>query len=195
MNSLQSLFNKQIILCSHSPRRKQILSDLGLNVSTTSVDIIENYPSTLPYNDIAEFLANKKVGAYKKPMQNNEILICADTLVFEQGKVLGKPTNPDDAVRMLKLLSNKEHIVITGCVIKTNKQKISFSEQTKVFFNKLSDEQIDYYIYKYRPFDKAGAYGIQEWIGMVGINKIEGDYYNVMGLPACKLFSYLLTLK
>ncbi len=194
MNNLQSLFNKEIILCSHSLRRKQILQSLGLKVLTTSVEVVENYPAELPHKDIAEYLAQKKASAYKEPLQNNQILICADTLVLVNDDVLGKPNNPDDAHRMLKLLSNNQHYVITGCVIKNNQQTISFSEQTKVFFNNLSTEQIDYYINQYHPFDKAGAYGIQEWIGMIGIKAIEGDYYNVMGLPACKVFNGLLSL-
>ncbi len=193
MNNLQSLFNKEIILCSHSSRRKQILQDLGLKVIPTSVEVEESYPLNLPHKDIAEYLAKKKAAAYKETLQDNHILICADTLVLLGNDVLGKPKGVEDARRMLNLLSNHQHLVITGCVVKTNKKNISFSQQTKVFFKELSPIEIDYYINQYQPFDKAGAYGIQEWIGMIGIKAIEGDYYNVMGLPASKIFESLLS--
>lgn len=191
MEQLLSQFNKKIILCSHSPRRKQILQGLDLDVKITSVEVQEDYPSSLSYDEIAEYLANKKAAAYNKQLLDNEVLLCADTLVFEQDKALGKPKNLLEAKQMLHSLSGATHEVITGCVLRNNEKKISFSEKTSVYFSNISDSEIDYYLNKYNPIDKAGAYGIQEWIGMSRIEKIEGDYYNVMGLPAHSVWKYL----
>ncbi|MBO4810465.1 MAG: septum formation protein Maf [Prevotella sp.] len=184
-----------IILASNSPRRRELLGGLGLDYEVRVLpDIAESYPSDLPVEQIAEYIAGEKADAYRKLMAPNDLIITADTIVVVDGEVMGKPIDADDARRMLNSLSAKTHQVITGvCLLTATKQRL-FSVVTDVTFKQLSDEEIDYYIEHYRPFDKAGAYGIQEWIGYVGVTAIKGSYFNVMGLPVQRIYDELQRL-
>jgi septum formation protein len=181
---------KSIILASGSPRRKQILSEAGIIFEVKTKPTPENYPSSLPVNQIAQYLAELKALAFADEIQDKTI-IAADTIVVLNDNVLGKPSNFDEAYTMLKMLSGKEHEVITGvCILSTDKKEV-FSDSTKVIFRELAEDEILHYINEYKPFDKAGGYGIQEWIGQIGIEKISGSYYNVMGLPIHLLYQKL----
>ena len=187
--SLSDLLSTKIILASKSPRRKQLLEQMGFEVVVDSVDIEETFPPNLDVEDVAEYLAIKKSKNYKKDVAEKSILVTSDTVVVVDNIILGKPKNVQEAKEFLRLLSSKTHKVITGCCLKTHNNKIKyFSEQTVVKFKELTEEEIDFYVNKYKPFDKAGAYGIQEWIGAIGIENIQGDYYNVVGFPCYKLF-------
>lgn len=188
MVNLNDIFKKTIILASKSPRRLQLIQQMGFNVELSSIDVEEDYPRDLQYDKIAEFLALKKAQAYNFFIQENQILVTADTMVFVDQKVIGKPKNNEMAISYLQSLSNKQHKVITGCCVRTKTKTHSFSVCTNVFFRELTLQEIEYYVENYKPFDKAGAYGIQEWIGSVGIERIEGCFYNVMGLPTTELF-------
>ncbi|MBR1626108.1 MAG: septum formation protein Maf [Bacteroidales bacterium] len=189
------IFNKTVLLNSHSPRRKQILEEMGFNIKLVSSVCEETFPQNLPLEQVAAFLAKKKNDAYSHIIKDNEILISADTVVIADNTILGKPKDEKDAFFMLKNLSGKEHTVVTGCCLRTRNNEDCFFESTQVRFSLLSDDEIRYYIKKKHPLDKAGAYGIQEWIGMTGICEIKGDYYNVMGLPACKLWQRIKNLR
>jgi septum formation protein len=183
----------EIILASKSPRRQQLLADLGLKFSVQSMDIPEEFPEGLGMTEIPVYLAELKAGAFRPFLKNNQLVITADTIVWLDGKVLNKPTDYADGFRMLRNLSGKKHQVITGvCLLSTGK-KVSFYASTDVWFKELSDEEINYYLENFRPYDKAGAYGIQEWIGYIGINHIEGSFFNVMGLPIQSLYEHLKT--
>lgn len=187
--SLSDLLSTKIILASKSPRRKQLLEQMGFEVVVDSVDIEETFPPNLDVEDVAEYLAIKKSKNYKKDVAEKSILVTSDTVVVVDNIILGKPKNVQEAKEFLRLLSSKTHKVITGCCLKTHNNKIKyFSEQTLVKFKELTEEEIDFYVNKYKPFDKAGAYGIQEWIGAIGIENIQGDYYNVVGFPCYKFF-------
>lgn len=187
--SLSDLLSTKIILASKSPRRKQLLEQMGFEVVVDSVDIEETFPPNLDVEDVAEYLAIKKSKNYKKDVAEKSILVTSDTVVVVDNIILGKPKNVQEAKEFLRLLSSKTHKVITGCCLKTHNNKIKyFSEQTVVKFKELTKEEIDFYVNKYKPFDKAGAYGIQEWIGAIGIENIQGDYYNVVGFPCYKFF-------
>lgn len=187
--SLSDLLSTKIILASKSPRRKQLLEQIGFEVVVDSVDIEETFPLNLDVEDVAEYLAIKKSKNYKKDVAEKSILVTSDTVVVVDNIILGKPKNVQEAKEFLRLLSSKTHKVITGCCLKTHNNKIKyFSEQTVVKFKELTEEEIDFYVNKYKPFDKAGAYGIQEWIGAIGIENIQGDYYNVVGFPCYKFF-------
>ncbi|MEE1119582.1 MAG: Maf family nucleotide pyrophosphatase [Bacteroidales bacterium] len=187
--SLSDLLSTKIILASKSPRRKQLLEQMGFEVVVDSVDIEETFPPNLDVEDVAEYLAIKKSKNYKKDVTEKSILVTSDTVVVVDNIILGKPKNVQEAKEFLRLLSSKTHKVITGCCLKTHNNKIKyFSEQTVVKFKELTEEEIDFYVNKYKPFDKAGAYGIQEWIGAIGIENIQGDYYNVVGFPCYKFF-------
>ncbi len=188
------LFSYTIVLNSRSPRRKQLLEQMGFKVRLVKTQIAETYPQNLKMGEIPVYLAEKKANAFKGTLGEKEILLCSDTIVFIDGQVLGKPESKEQAVNMLKNLSNKKHYVVSGCYLKSNKKTLSFYEKTTVFFKNLSSQDIDYYIEKYTPMDKAGAYGIQEWIGMIGVEKIEGNFYNVMGLPTVSLFENIQKL-
>lgn len=188
------LFSYTIVLNSRSPRRKQLLEQMGFNVRLVKNQILETYPPNLTMEEIPIYLAEKKANAYKEVLGEKEILLCSDTIVFIDGKVLGKPQNKEQAIYMLKNLSNKKHYVISGCYLKNKTKALSFYEKTAVFFKNLSLQDIDYYVENYKPMDKAGSYGIQEWIGMIGIEKIEGNFYNVMGLPTVSLFENIQKL-
>ncbi|MDO5522913.1 MAG: Maf-like protein [Bacteroidia bacterium] len=184
--------NYKIILASNSPRRKELLSGLDIEYEIRTLpNIDESYPETLPHIQVAEFLAEKKAAAYLPVLKDDELLITADTIVLLNNEIYGKPVDTADAKRMLRCLSGQTHLVITGvCLASTAKQTI-FSDTAKVTFSHLSDEEIDYYVEKYRPLDKAGAYGVQEWIGYVAVERIEGSYFNVMGLPICRVYEEL----
>jgi septum formation protein len=190
-NKLQ---NYHLVLASGSPRRQQFFKDLDLDFEIRLKEIEEIYPPELKAEEITNYLAELKASAFEGELQANEILITSDTIVWYNGRALGKPKDEQDAFDILKSLSNATHEVITSVCFKTNKNSNLLYEITKVTFNELSDEAILYYIKNYKPFDKAGAYGIQEWIGFVGVSKIEGSYANVMGMPTDKVYEYLSNL-
>ena len=188
------LRNYHLVLASGSPRRQQFFKDLDLDFEIRLKEIEEIYPPELKAEEITNYLAELKASAFEGELQANEILITSDTIVWYNGRALGKPKDEQDAFDILKSLSNATHEVITSVCFKTNKNSNLLYEITKVTFNELSDEAILYYIKNYKPFDKAGAYGIQEWIGFVGVSKIEGSYANVMGMPTDKVYEYLSNL-
>ena len=181
----------KIILASGSPRRQQFFKDLDLDFEIRLKDIEEIYPDDLQGVEITNYLAQLKANAFEGEIAVNEILVTSDTIVWLNSKALGKPKNYDDAFAILKSLSNETHEVITSVCFKTIDKTETIFEVTKVTFNTLSDEAIRYYLDNYKPFDKAGAYGIQEWIGLVGITRIDGSYTNVVGLPTEKVYQYL----
>jgi len=192
MVNLNEIFQYKIILASKSPRRLQLIKQMGFEVGVRTINVEEVYPKEIPYNNIAEYLAQKKAEGFNiSNIKEKEILLTADTIVFIDNKPIGKPKDREEAISFLQNLSEKEHKVITGCCLKTKYKTSTFSVCTNVFFKKLSQEEIEYYIDKYQPYDKAGAYGIQEWIGLIGIEKIEGCFYNVMGLPTTELFKQI----
>lgn len=178
--------NMKIVLASNSPRRKELLGALELDFEVRTLEgIDESYPQGLTMTAIPEHISNHKAAAYA--LGENELLIAADTIVYLDGEVLGKPTDAKEATKMLAKLSGKTHQVVTGVTLRTLERSHSFSCVTEVTFAELTKEQIKYYVKNYSPFDKAGAYGIQEWIGCVGVTSINGSYYNVMGLPVQRL--------
>lgn len=181
----------QLILGSKSPRRKELLALLGYQFEIRTKETDESYPETLAPKDVATFIANKKASELIDTLQENEILICADTIVVIGNQILGKPNSPKQAFEMLSTLSGKEHEVITGITIASASKKIDFSVNTKVLFNKLSAKTINHYIETFQPFDKAGSYGIQEFIGAIGIKSIQGSYNNVVGLPTAEVYEAL----
>ena len=187
-----SLTDYRIILASNSPRRKELLSGLDIDYDILVLpNIDESYPSDLQKEDVAEYLSKKKADAYKDYLKTDTLLITADTVVILKDRLFGKPTDENDAKQMLHQLSGNTHQVITGVCISTQEKKVSFSVQSDVRFCTLSDSEISYYVDKYKPLDKAGAYGIQEWIGYIGIEFISGSYFNIMGLPVQRLFQEL----
>jgi len=189
----EKLKNYNIILASKSPRRQQFFKDLNLDFTIQLKEVEEIYPKELKGTEITEFLADLKSKAFTN-LSDKDLLITSDTIVWLENKALGKPKDADEAFKMLQSLSGKKHEVITSISIKTkNFQKI-ISDVSSVYFKKLSDNEINYYIKIYKPFDKAGGYGIQEWIGFIGIDKIEGSYFNVVGLPVHKLYKTLIDL-
>lgn len=188
---LLQLDKYKIILGSQSPRRQELLRGLNIPFEVKVIDVEENYPNDLIGVEIPKFLAEKKADAYLSTMDNNSLLITADTIVWHEGQVFGKPTNKEHAAAMLQSLSGKTHQVITGVCISTLEKRKSFHVISEVRFAKLSPAEIDYYLSNYAPYDKAGAYGIQEWIGFVGVEFIEGSYFNVMGLPIQRLYNEL----
>ena len=190
----ENLKNYKIILASGSPRRQQFFKDLDLDFEIRLKEIEEIYPNYLKANEITDYLAVLKANAFEGELNENEILVTSDTIVWHNNKALGKPKDYDDAFQILKTLSNETHEVITSVCFKTSKKSTVFHEITQVTFSILSDESIHYYLKNYQPFDKAGAYGIQEWIGFIGVSKIEGSYANVMGMPTNKVFDYLINL-
>nr|WP_321355675.1 Maf family nucleotide pyrophosphatase [uncultured Draconibacterium sp.] len=176
------------ILASKSPRRQELLKSLGIEFQVKTKDVDENYPQELFPDEIPGYLAEKKAKAFSNELNNNDLLITADTIVVLNGNVLEKPEDYDHASEMLLALSGKMHEVITGVCLRSTKKSVVFSSLTNVQFKQLTHIEIDYYITNFKPFDKAGAYGIQEWIGSIGISHIEGSFYNVMGLPLQKLY-------
>lgn len=190
------LKNYHLILASQSPRRRQLLADAGIEYSLASrFECEELYPESLPAVEVAEYLSRLKSEAYPAPLADGDILLTADTVVVAGGEVLGKPVDRADAIAIINKLSGREHEVITGVTLRSAVRTKSFSSRSVVRFRALSQEEIEYYVDTYSPMDKAGAYGIQEWIGYVGIEGIEGSFYNVMGLPIqrvyCELDSFI----
>lgn len=192
---LKNLERYKVVLASNSPRRKQLLEQLGVNFTTRVLSgIDESYPQDLPVEEIAEYISQKKATAYCEQMTEDELVITADTIVVCGNKVMGKPKDSEDAYDMLRELSGKTHKVVTGVTITTKNKTISFSTITEVDFAELTEKEITYYVETYKPLDKAGAYGIQEWIGCVGVSGMKGSYYNVMGLPIFRLYQELKNL-
>lgn len=182
----------KILLASGSPRRRELLTMIAPDFAVApGRDVNESYPSDIPAEKVAEYLSKVKADAYIDLLADDEIIITADTVVIIDGRILGKPAGRDDAVAMLRSLSGRRHKVVTGVTVTARDRSISFDETTVVEFAQLSDDEIDAYVDTFRPYDKAGAYGIQEWIGAVGIKGIEGCYYNVMGLPVHTLYHRL----
>lgn len=191
---LDNLNKYRIVLASNSPRRRELLSGLGISYEVRVLpDVEESYPAALPVGEIAEYIAREKAEAYKSVMKDDELLITADTVVVCKGEVMGKPVDEADARRMLHKLSGCTHQVTTGVCLTTIGAHRSFSVTTNVSFKNLSDKEIDYYVANYHPMDKAGAYGIQEWIGYIGVTGLEGSYFNVMGLPVQRIYKELCT--
>lgn len=184
----------KLILASGSPRRQQFFKDLDLDFEIRVKEIEEIFPIELKAGQITAYLAELKASAFEGELIDNEILITSDTIVWHNDRALGKPKDKEDAFTILKSLSNCTHDVITSVCFKTNLKTDVITERTQVTFNELTDEAILYYIDNYKPYDKAGAYGIQEWIGFIGVSKIEGSYANVMGLPVDKVYKYLSNL-
>ncbi|MEZ7875848.1 MAG: Maf-like protein [Polaribacter sp.] len=189
----QKLNNYNVILASGSPRRQQFFRDLDIDFSIQLKEIEEIYPENLKGVAITDYLSNLKSEAFST-LNDNDLLITSDTIVWLEGKALGKPKDAKDAFTMLKAMSGKKHEVITSVCLKSNSFQKIINDITIVTFKELSDDEIYYYINNYKPFDKAGAYGIQEWIGFIGIDKIEGSYFNVVGLPVHKLYKELMDL-
>lgn len=188
-------FPFEIILGSQSPRRSSLLKQLGISFIVKKKEVDESYPASIKKEEVAEYLSRKKATAFLEDLKENEVLITCDTVVILEDKLLGKASNKIEAKNMLQSLSGKKHQVVSGVCISSINHAHSFSVSTEVYFKAFKKEEIDYYIEKFHPFDKAGAYGIQEWIGMIGVEKIIGSYYNVMGLPVKELFEELNTFK
>lgn len=192
---LENLKKYKVILASNSPRRKELMSGLGIDyVVKTLPDIDESYPDTLKGEQIPAFIARGKADAYRASIAPDELLITADTIVWLDDEALGKPEDKAGAIRMLHQLSGKSHQVITGVCLATCQWQKNFTSVTEVKFATLTDAEIDYYVDTYSPLDKAGSYGVQEWIGFIGVESISGSYFNVMGLPIQKLYRELLKL-
>lgn len=192
---LENLKKYKVILASGSPRRRELLSGLGIDYEIKVLpDIDESYPDTLQGEEIPLYIAREKASAYKSIIQSDELIITADTIVWLRGEVLGKPDNKTQAMEMLRYLSGQTHQVITGVCLTTTEFQRSFTTITEVTFANLTEDEIQYYVDNYKPFDKAGAYGIQEWIGFVGVESIQGSHFNVMGLPIQKLYRELIKL-
>ncbi|MFN8286399.1 MAG: Maf family protein [Chitinophagales bacterium] len=185
---------RKIILASKSPRRYELMKMAGFNFVVDSKNVEEIHPQGVPVELIPEYLAKEKANAFKAELKENEVVIGADTIVLLNGKIYEKPIDRDDAVAMLMDLSGNKHEVITGVCLLTTKTEVVFSEKTAVFFNPLSRREIEYYVDTYKPFDKAGSYACQEWIGAVGIKRFEGDYFNVVGLPVNRVYAELKKL-
>ena len=182
----------KVLLASNSPRRKELLQGIDIDFEIKVLpDIDESYPANLPVEKVAEFIAEKKASSYINNLKEDELLITADTVVILDGVIFGKPNNKEDAKEMLSALSGKAHRVVSGVCLATLKKQISFSVTSEVLFSELTREEIEYYIDRYSPFDKAGSYGIQEWIGYIGVEHLSGSYFNIMGLPIQRLYREL----
>ncbi len=192
--SFDNLKKYELLLASKSPRRQYLLKELGLDFEVRTKEVDESFPDNLKAQEIPLYLCEKKANAFDEELKDNTIVITADTIVWlpQTNEVLNKPENFDDAVRMLQLLSGKMHEVYTGVCLKSKTKKKSFYALTKVYFKPLTQQEIEFYINNYQPFDKAGSYGAQDWIGLVAVEKIEGTYFNVMGLPVKELYEELL---
>lgn len=190
---LDNLEKYKVILASGSPRRRELMAGLGVNYEVRILpDVDESYPDTLQGEEIPLYIAKEKADAYIPMMQPDELIITADTIVWLDGKVLGKPRDREDTLQMLRTMSGRTHEVFTGVCITTTDWQRSFTAQTEVRFATLSEDEIIYYVDNFKPMDKAGAYGVQEWIGFIGVENISGSYYNIMGLPVQKLYRELL---
>lgn len=184
----------KIILASASPRRKELLAGLDLDFEVKVIKgVSESYPENLRAEEVPQYISREKAAAYQ--VADDELLLTADTVVVVDNTILGKPRDADDARRMLRLISGRTHQVVTGVTLTTAKAQKTFAVTTDVAFRKLADDEIDYYITHYRPFDKAGAYGIQEWIGYIGVTSIHGSYYNVMGLPVQRIYQEIMEIE
>lgn len=191
---LENLNRYQILLASKSPRRRELLEMIRIPFTTVCINgIKEEYPSDLNPELVPGFLSELKADAYQNMMKENELIITADTVVISEGQILGKPTDAEDAKKMLRRLAGKPHLVVTGVTVAVRGRRETISSTSKVVFGPLTDEEIDYYVENFTPLDKAGAYGIQEWIGAVAVERIEGSFYNVMGLPIHRLYNLLKT--
>jgi septum formation protein len=195
MNSVEQHINEfpyQLILGSNSPRRQELLKSLGFSFLNKPINADETFPVDLLAEEIPLFLAEKKADAYEEELSENDILITADTIVWCDGKVFNKPANFVEGKKMLEALSGKMHEVYTGVCLKSGNKQTTFYDVSKVYFKKLKSEEIEYYLTNYSPYDKAGGYGVQDWLGYIGIDKIEGSFYNVMGLPVKELYEELI---
>lgn len=195
MNSVEQHIKEypyQIILGSNSPRRQELLKSLGFAFLNKPINADESFPVNLQAEEICLYLAEKKADAYAEDLQDDEILITADTIVWCEGKVFNKPANFVEGKKMLETLSGKMHEVFTGVCLKSGNKQTTFYDVSKVYFKKLKPEEIEYYLTNYSPYDKAGGYGVQDWLGYIGIDKIEGSFYNVMGLPVKELYEELV---
>ena len=190
----ENLEKYNIILASGSPRRQQFFKDLGLNFEVRLKPVVEDFPKQLRHFEISDYLAQLKAIPFKDSLDDNDILITSDTIVWHRNEALGKPKDASEAFQMIKSLSNATHEVITSVCFTTSKFQKTVNANTKVTFKDLTDEEINYYIETFKPYDKAGAYGIQEWIGKIGITHIEGSYFNVMGLPTHLVYNTLRSL-
>lgn len=191
---LENIKKYNVVLASKSPRRQELLKGVGLEFSVLTKDVDESYPSSMSVYDVAPYLSVKKAKAFDDDeLPENYMVITADTVVIVNDTILGKPKDEEEAREMLGMISGKKHSVITGVTIRTNDKVKTFSATSKVSFEVLDEEEIRYYVDTYKPFDKAGSYGIQEWIGYIGVNSVEGSYFNVMGLPTQKLYKLLKT--
>ena len=191
MNLLQNIDKYKIILASQSPRRIELLNGLNIKFEVQVLDVNEDFPAQMVGVDIPMYLAEKKANAYRHIMDEHTMIITADTIVWHEGKVLGKPVDETDARRMLRALSGKTHQVITGVCISTLQRRKVFHVISDVRFARLTEAEIEYYLHNFKPYDKAGSYGVQEWIGFVGVEHINGSYFNVMGLPVQRLYNEL----
>ena len=195
INMLDNLKKYNIVLASNSPRRRELLAGLGIEFTVKVLpDIDESYSPTLPATEVAEYIAEKKAKAYKSLLHADDLIITADTVVIVGNKILGKPHDAAEAKEMIRDISGKTHCVVTGVCITGRDVHRSLSVSTDVSFSQLTDEEIEYYVERYKPFDKAGAYGIQEWIGFIGVTSLSGSYYNVMGLPVQRIYTELKSL-
>ena len=192
---MHSIKNYKLILASASPRRQQLMKDAGFTFEVWLKNVEEKYPQELHWENVPEYLSKVKASAFPEERKADEVLITADTVVCIHDRILGKPADRKEAISMLQELSGNRHLVVTGVSVTTRTEQLSFSSRTDVFFKRLSNEEIEFYVDTYKPFDKAGAYGIQEWIGYIGIERIEGSFYNVMGLPIQKLYETLRKLQ
>ena len=192
---MHSIKNYKLILASASPRRQQLMKDAGFTFEVWLKNVEEKYPQELHWENVPEYLSKVKASAFREELKADEVLITADTVVCIHDRILGKPADRKEAISMLQELSGNRHLVVTGVSVTTRTEQLSFSSRTDVFFKHLSNEEIIFYVDTYKPFDKAGAYGIQEWIGYIGIERIEGSFYNVMGLPIQKLYETLRKLQ
>jgi septum formation protein len=186
-----NLKDKRIILASKSPRRHELLKGLDLDFEVQLKEIDESYPSSMAAIEVPSYLAKKKANAFRDQLKESTIIITADTIVICKDEILEKPKSKEEAISMIQKMSGETHTVVTGVSIQSIDKSHTFSDHTEVTFAQLSDEEINYYVDKYRPYDKAGAYGVQEWIGYVGIVRLEGSYFNVMGLPVHKVYEVL----
>ncbi len=188
----EKLHTRRLLLASQSPRRRELLTGSGLPYTLApKYPCDERYPADLPAEEVPLYLSRLKSDAYPAPLAPEDILLTADTVVVAGGRVLGKPRDAEDAVRMLRTLSGRRHTVVTGVTLRDTDRAHTFDARSEVWFRTLTDEEIDYYVATYRPFDKAGSYGVQEWIGYIAIERIDGSFYNVMGLPIQKVYTEL----
>ena len=192
---MHSIKNYKLILASASPRRQQLMKNAGFTFEVRLKNVEEKYPQEIQLEKVPEYLSKVKASAFREELKADEVLITADTVVCIHDRILGKPADRKEAISMLRELSGNRHLVVTGVSVTTRTEQLSFSSRTDVFFKHLSNEEIIFYVDTYKPFDKAGAYGIQEWIGYIGIERIEGSFYNVMGLPIQKLYETLRKLQ